>query len=72
MQSAVDVNMGNHKNCSNFLNHFEITNRINTKCGGYKQDCTFSTKDITKPPQAKEGTCGNDAFMFVQAPCLIH
>ena len=72
MQSAVDVNMGNNKNCSNFLDHYEIRHRIATKCSGYKQDCTFDTRSITKPAQSPDGSCGNDAFMFVQAPCLIH
>ena len=64
-QSAVDQNMGNNKNCSSFLMQSEMRDRLEQKCSGFKESCTISTKDLTKPPQDPEGTCGNDAFIFV-------
>jgi hypothetical protein len=65
MQSAVDVNMGSHKNCSSFLNEYEMRHRLAEHCSGYKESCTFSTKGLMKPPQSPTETCGNDAFMFL-------
>lgn len=65
--------MHGHHNCSSLLKYDELKSRFNKGCNG-KEHCDFSLADIVNPSgdlTAKDGICGSDAYLFIQAPCIV-
>ena len=73
-QKSLDEDLGKHghTNCSSSLNYGELKSRFKTTCGG-KESCEFNLKGIVYPGDttSENGVCGKDAYLFVQAPCLV-
>ena len=72
-QDALDINNKNfnHKSCSSLINKKKLKDRLVKECDG-KNNCQISTRQIMNSKIEEDDVCGDDAYLFVQAPCKFH
>jgi hypothetical protein len=64
--------MHGHHNCSSYLKFDQLKSSFKKKCDG-KESCEFPLTGLVNPADVTvdDGVCGKDAYLFVQAPCII-